>query len=349
MAPAPTLYLDHLQSDSPREPPGRPSLVTLQDVYQFEPVPAVLTPAEAARILGAQANAWTEHMRLPERIEHQAFPRAAALAEVTWSQAAARDWPGFLARVGAQQARYRKLGIRFADTAFEPRARIEAGRQPDRLRVALEQQTGYGELRYTLDGSPPTPGSLSYSGPFEAREGETLQAAAFDGPLLLAQMPPLALDRKILERRTDEQLRHCSGKLVLRLEDDAPLAGERAVFNVDIVDPCWIWTDADLSRGGRLSAAVGQLPFNFQIGNDELSIRRGDARTPAGELELFDGECRGEPLALVPLGAAAHNPAVTVIGPVRIPPRAGHGDLCMRFARPAIDPIWAIQWIEISP
>ena len=349
MAPAPTLYLDYLQSDSPREPPGRPTLVTLEDVYRYEPVPAGLSPTEAARILGAQVNAWTEHMRLPERLEHQAFPRAAALAEVTWSQASSRDWPGFLARLGAQFARYRTLGIHFAETAFEPRARLAAGLEPGRLRVVLEQQAGHGKLRYTLDGSVPTADSPSYAKPFEAREGDTLQAAAFDGALLLARMRPLALDRRTLDRRTHEELRQCSGKLVLRLEDDARPEGERAVFNVDIVDPCWIWTDADLSRGGNFRAAVGQLPFNFQIGKDELSIRRGDARTATGELELFDGECRGEPLAVVPLGAAASNPAVTVIGPARIPPRPGRGDLCMRFARPAIDPIWAIQWVEIRP
>ena len=85
MAPAPILYLDHLQSDSPREPPGRPAVVTLEDIYAYEPVPPGLTPSEARHILGAQLNAWTEHMRLAERIEHQAFPRVAALAEATWS------------------------------------------------------------------------------------------------------------------------------------------------------------------------------------------------------------------------------------------------------------------------
>ncbi len=102
-------------------------------------------------------------------------------------------------------------------------------------------------------------------------------------------------------------------------------------------------------QGRELRAAIGQLPFNFQIGKDALSIRRGDSRTSTGELELYDDECRGEPLAVVPLGAAANNPAVTVIGPARIPPRPGRGDLCLRFARPAIDPIWAIQWVEIRP
>ena len=46
-------------------------------------------------------------MRPTERVEHQAFPRVAALAEVTWSPAATRNWPGFASRLGAQFARYR--------------------------------------------------------------------------------------------------------------------------------------------------------------------------------------------------------------------------------------------------
>ena len=37
-------------------------LLTLDDVYAFEPVPPGLTAGEAARIIGAQANVWTEHM-----------------------------------------------------------------------------------------------------------------------------------------------------------------------------------------------------------------------------------------------------------------------------------------------
>ena len=114
------------------------------------------------------------------------------------------------------------------------------------------------------------------------------------------------------------------------------------------MDPCWIWPDARLARGGNLRAAVGQLPFNFQIGRDVDAIRRGDARTPEGELELRTGDSRGAPFAVVPLGAAATEPAVSILGPVRIPPQASDGDLCLRFARPVIDPIWAIQWVELG-
>jgi hexosaminidase len=156
------------------------------------------------------------------------------------------------------------------------------------------------------------------------------------------------VDSAALRRRTVEELAHCSGKLVLRLEDDAPAGDDRAVFNVDIVDPCWIWRDIDLTRGASLTAAVGQVPFNFQIGRDAEAIRRGDARTADGELEIRTGDCAGEPAARLPLAAAAASDGVTVIGPVHIAPHAGRGDLCLRFARPRIDPIWTLSWLALG-
>jgi hexosaminidase len=349
MAPSPTLYLDHWQSDSPIEPPGRPGIVTLKDVYEYEALPPGLAGADAGHILGAQLNAWTEHMRLTERVEHQAFPRIAALAEATWSPQSARSWPDFEQRLGTELARYRKLGIHYADTAFAPSAELAQGTAADRLRITLSQQFAFGELRYTLDGREPGPDSARYDGPFEARDGNVLRAASFDGGHLLGSLAPFALEPGLLRRRNDEELGQCSGKLVLRLEDDAPLEGERAFFNVDIVDPCWIWPDADLTRGATFRAAVGQLPFNFQIGKDADSIRRGDARTKDGELEVRAGDCRGEPLAVLPLEPAAASMTVSVLGPARIPPQAMRGNLCLRFARPAIDPLWAIQWAELGP
>jgi hexosaminidase len=348
MAPAPVLYLDHWQSDSPREPPGRPGIVSLADVYAFDPVPAELAPAEARRVLGAQVNAWTEHMRLPARVEHQVFPRAAALAESTWSPPAARNWDSFMARLSVQFARYRRLGIRFADSAFEPRFALAAAIDDDALRVTLSQQSPYGTIRFTRDGSTPGAGSERYAGPFDVAAGSQLRAAAFDGELALSEAVSLTVDSAALRRRTVEELAHCSGKLVLRLEDDAPAGDDRAVFNVDIVDPCWIWRDIDLTRGASLTAAVGQVPFNFQIGRDAEAIRRGDARTADGELEIRTGDCAGEPAARLPLAAAAASDGVTVIGPVHIAPHAGRGDLCLRFARPRIDPIWTLSWLALG-
>ena len=50
-----------------------------------EVVPPLAGVAEAARILGAQANLWTEVMEDQRRLDYQAFPRLAAFAETVWS------------------------------------------------------------------------------------------------------------------------------------------------------------------------------------------------------------------------------------------------------------------------
>jgi hexosaminidase len=73
----------------------------LAHVHQYEPVPDALTPAEAASILGAQGQLWTEYMPTPQQVEYMAFPRAHALAEVLWSPRTARNYELFLTRLPA--------------------------------------------------------------------------------------------------------------------------------------------------------------------------------------------------------------------------------------------------------
>ena len=98
----------------------------------------------------------------------------------------------------------------------------------------------------------------------------------------------------------------------------------------------------------HLDLAWCAVSFNRNLTLDVDAIRRGDARTPAGELELRVGDCRGEPVAVIPIARAAVNPGLSILGPAKIPPQSARGDLCLRFARPAIDPIWAIQWAELE-
>jgi hexosaminidase len=155
------------------------------------------------------------------------------------------------------------------------------------------------------------------------------------------------------ERHMSQDLTTCTDKLVLNLEDDAPLQGPRAVFLIDIENPCWMLRVADLSRATRLTAAVGQVPFNFQIGRDIEAIRLRAPRTPAGELEVRVDGCEGEPLAVLPLAPAAGNDAVTVLPPVVLPPAVlslqGAHTLCFTFTQRTLDPLWAIDWVQLSP
>ncbi len=113
MSPDPIMYFDHLQGSSRDEPPGRVKVVSLSDVYAFEPVPRELDVDQARHVLGAQANLWGEYLTTPERVEYAAFPRAAALAERLWSPPERTAWNDFIARLPVQFDRYRALGIQY--------------------------------------------------------------------------------------------------------------------------------------------------------------------------------------------------------------------------------------------
>jgi len=107
--PDSSVYLDYRQSTDPGEPIPVGSLLTLEDVYRFQPVPPAADPA---RVLGVQACLWTEHMDSARVVDYMAFPRLCALAEVAWS-GPGHDVVDFLGRMRLHQARLRASGVEF--------------------------------------------------------------------------------------------------------------------------------------------------------------------------------------------------------------------------------------------
>jgi hexosaminidase len=122
MCPEQQVYLDHRQDAGEDEPVPIGYVRTLEDVYRFEPVPPALagTPQEA-RVLGTQANMWTEVAESRQRVDYQTFPRLAALAEVAWSPLPApaeRDADAFRARLeSAHLPRLDALGVDYRPLA----------------------------------------------------------------------------------------------------------------------------------------------------------------------------------------------------------------------------------------
>ncbi|WP_214321722.1 beta-N-acetylhexosaminidase [Nonomuraea sediminis] len=118
MCPQQEVYLDHVQDPGADEPVPFGWVHTLEDVYRFEPVPPRLagTP-HAARVIGTQANLWTEVADSRARVDYQAFPRLAAFAEVAWSRLPdpdERDFGDFERRMNAAHyARLDAMGVAY--------------------------------------------------------------------------------------------------------------------------------------------------------------------------------------------------------------------------------------------
>jgi hexosaminidase len=348
LAPDPTLYFDNRQGLGSDEPPGRLRiLASLESVYAFEPMPTKIPEEARKHVLGLQGNLWTEHIRTEERVAWMAFPRAAAIAELGWSQPERRDWRDFERRVSALFARYDALGVPHADSAFAVEARITYAGAREPAKVALSTQTGYGDIRYTMDGSTPTAASAPYAGPFEAPLGSQVHASTFDGNRSLSRPRAFAVRKDLEQRRTSQELKLGGNAVALAIEDDAPLAGARAVFSVDLFNPRWIFEGARLDGVDTIVASVGQVPFNFQVGDEWKKVAFSKPQTREGELEVRLDDCDGEVIARLALAPAASSQGVTTLR-ASITPRAGTHNLCLRFAQHGIDPFWVLDWVQLT-
>ncbi|HEX3602466.1 MAG TPA: family 20 glycosylhydrolase [Steroidobacteraceae bacterium] len=361
LAPDPALYFDHRQSSLASEPPGRLAVISLEDVYRFEPHDPQLTENQQRHILGLQANLWTEHMQTEQRVEWMALPRAAAVAEIGWSPQT-RSWPDFLERLSSMSARYRAFDLHYADSVYGIQSRFTRGAGAISVALSNLPELQHAVLdvaiRYTLDGREPNAASAVYAQPLKVSVGSEIRAATFIGPAQVSRVWTAHLDAHAGVRRTSHELDLCSDGVGLLLEPrgartsgdappgDAPLGD--APLAVDIMNPCWIYRDIDLAQGPPIAAAVSALPFNYELGQDAAKIRVGDNRTPAGELEVRVDGCDGRLIGVLPLPPAATAEAEAELPAYRLPVIAGRHDVCLRFARPSLDPLWALDWAEIG-
>ncbi len=347
LSPSPTLYFDNRQGFTDSEPPGRGNLIDLKTVYAFEPMPAEVPAAQQHHILGVQANLWAEHIRTEERSAWATFPRASAVAEIGWSARATRDYGDFVNRLIPQLDRMRPLGLRPASSAFAVTPAYAYAPGNDGATVTLANQSAL-EMRYTVDGSPVTARSPVYRGPVTVKFGSRLNAAAFHGGRAL----PGALAETVTAQRmrwgSDEMLETCTKRVVLALEDDYPATGKRAVFVTDLFNPCWLWEKAPVGNAKQIAITVGQIPFNFQVGKDIESIKFAPPATPEGEFEVRAGTCEGPRVAMLPLAPAVGNPGLTRLV-ATLWPRAGNETLCIRYTAKGVEPIWAIDAVELIP
>ena len=304
LTPQESVYFDHYQSDLPDEWPGQPPMTTLRQAYDTAVIPRGATAAEAKHVIGVQGDLWTEFMPSFARDQHALFPRIAALSELGWSAASARDWNGFLQRLPAELARYRALGIGYADTAFAPAFDVTAGRN-GMLRVAISNQTNFGEIRYTTDGSAPTSTSAQYVRPLEfSKQGKvTLRAATFgsDGFDLAAPRTQV-LDVSTLLSHDGSELASCSNQPGMRLGGKQPTQGPRPVYKADVGDMCWLWSRAPLEGIEHFTLTVERVAWRFGDEAEGAVVR--PKASAAGEFEIHADSCTGPLLARLPLAPA---------------------------------------------
>ena len=159
------------------------------------------------------------------------FPRAAAVAETAWSPKERKNFLDFQKRLIDQFSRYSTLGINFADSLTQVAIKAEKTNAENAI-ISLEKQANIGEIYYSIDANAK---QYKYTAPFEVKLPASLTAVTILDGQSLSQPSNLTLNAARLATRYNNELTLCETNLPLRLEDDAPVSGERKFFNVDIL------------------------------------------------------------------------------------------------------------------
>jgi hexosaminidase len=112
MTPLTHCYFDYLQAKT-GEPRGSGNVISLQTVYAFEPVPPGLTADKVKHVLGAGGNLWTEVVPNYAHAQYMVYPRACAMAEVTWTDAALKNWQDFRRRLDVHFQRLKAQAVNY--------------------------------------------------------------------------------------------------------------------------------------------------------------------------------------------------------------------------------------------
>ena len=116
MSPGGWLYFDHQQlahEDSLTISNNHRSVLPIQKVYGYNPLPEKISAEQQQYIIGVQANLWTEYISNPAKAEYMIFPRMAALAEVAWTRPQNKNYEDFKTRLQDEFARYRLWNINY--------------------------------------------------------------------------------------------------------------------------------------------------------------------------------------------------------------------------------------------
>jgi hexosaminidase len=350
MSPAPDVYFDGVQSNLPQEISGRVPAVDLADIYAFNPMPKALTPSQAAHVLGAQGNIWTEHLVTMQHVERATFPRLAALSEAVWTPADARDWQRFIAVMPAQLTRYGQQQINYSDSAFAPTASLDvnAALTSGAATVALNNQAKFGHIYYTLDGRAPDAHAQAYSKPFEVTLPVTLRAAAYaDDGTLLGTMPARVLDHANLLSRLGVELSKCAGdEDLMRLQPMPDATSLSPVYLVNSFNGCQLYPATPLSGIASIHVDAVRLERNYALAHDQHLVVVHPHSTPFGEFVVHRDTCSGPVLATMPLPDPAHS-ARRFSLESNIPAQQGTHGLCLVFAAPVDKSFYALDRLQL--
>ncbi|SKA46247.1 hexosaminidase [Chitinophaga eiseniae] len=207
MTPGAYCYFDSYQADPVTQPEAIGGYLPLEKVYSYEPVPRELDATAAKHVLGAQANIWTEYIPNSYHLEYMTYPRVMALSEVVWSDTLHKKWEDFHQRIQSHYRLLQRLNVNYYRPSYAVSIHPEINTTQHETAITFTSEQYRPQIRYTTDGSTPTPQSMLYNGRFTVKGSAVITAAIFrdtalqDKPAVLAVDDHRALGKKVIYNR----------------------------------------------------------------------------------------------------------------------------------------------------
>lgn len=163
MTPLPYMYFDAPQANEELEPIGWNPPVPWQMVYNYEPQSKELNDSEARYILGAQGNIWDEKISNLLHLEYMVYPRALAVAELTWSPKSKKDLHRFDVKMKSQYGLFKLWDFNARLPNIEGIENIVTNKS--RFRLKLSYPLKGAVVRYDLHGKMPDSSNVSVGFP----------------------------------------------------------------------------------------------------------------------------------------------------------------------------------------
>jgi hexosaminidase len=173
MTPQGTCYLNFYQSSDPRDSIAFGGFLPIEAVYNYNPIPAALTPQEATYIKGVQGNLWTEYIANKDLASFMLYPRAMAIAENGWTKTKT-GFDHFTSRVTKWQPLLKQKGLHFSDHLYN--VQITSTPIAGGINVSIGGVGAAHKIVYNTNGKLPSVNDQGYSGPITITGDANLQA-----------------------------------------------------------------------------------------------------------------------------------------------------------------------------
>jgi len=174
MTPAEFLYFNYPQSDPEIEIVPYSKIIDLETVYNYNPVPEVLSEEEQKYIKGVEACLWSEYFYSEKQVINRLSPRVLALSEISWTETKNKDWNRFQGKLTKHLSYFDKQNIDYFIAA--PTSIGMSTFVGDSLTIKLDSPFKDAKIYYTLDGSEPNSSSTLYNTQIIIKDKATLKA-----------------------------------------------------------------------------------------------------------------------------------------------------------------------------